>query len=216
MIKLICFDLWETLVTEPSSFEDIWDPFAKKYPKKVDWQKVRDLIAHISQKKNQPTKTSTAEILAEFGVSNQELVAETSKRWEDSCDHVSAFPETIEVLRDLHANGYKLGLITNTSRYGWESVDRACGLGTVFDYLALSFRIGAVKPEPKIFTWVESESGFSGDKIVMIGDSFKSDYEAPRKIGWKSILSERGASRYPQATPTIHSLHEIKEALVDL
>lgn len=215
MIRLICFDLWETLVTEPSSFEDIWDPFAKKYPKKVDWQKVRDLIAHISQRKDQPTKTSTAEILAEFSVSDQELVAEISKRWEDSCDHVSAFPETSEVLHDLHANGYKLGLITNTSRYGWESVGRVCDLGTVLDYLALSFRIGAVKPEPEIFAWIERDSGFSGDKIVMIGDSFKSDYEAPRKIGWKSVLLERGVSRYPEATPTIHSLLEIGEILAD-
>jgi len=216
MIKLICFDLWETLVTEPFSYENIWEPFAKKYPRKADWRKVHDCIAQIVHRKNQSIEASTAEILAEFGASDQTLTAEISARWKDSCDEVSLFPETLDVLRDLRDAGYKLGLITNTSRYGWESVERVCCIGKFFDYLALSFLIGNVKPEPEIFDWIEKKSGFSGSDIVMIGDSFKSDYEAPRKRGWNSVLLERGTPRYPEASPVIHSLLEVREVLANL
>jgi len=32
MIKVICFDLWKTLVGEPYSLEDYWQPLFKKKP----------------------------------------------------------------------------------------------------------------------------------------------------------------------------------------
>ena len=203
-------------MTEPSSFEDIWDLFAKKYPEKVVWQKIHNLISHTVHKKAQPIEISTVEILKEFGVSDRALAAEISRRWEYSCDQVTAFPESLDVLRSLREDGYKLGLITNTSQYGWESADRVCGIGSLFDHLALSFRVGRVKAESEIFEWMEKESGFSGKSVVMIGDSFKSDYEAPRKRGWNSILLERGAPRHPEAKLVIHSLLEVKEMLAKL
>jgi len=214
MTKLACFDLWETLVTEPSTFEDCWEPFAKAYPDKIDWKTIKTLIAQIAQKKDQSTKESTKEILGHFGVTNDSLILEISKRWEESCDQVKLFPETINALEDIKAAGFKLGLITNTSRYGWEMINKKLSLGNYFDYLALSFECNHVKPELEIFELVENKSGLFGIEIVMIGDSYKSDFEAPRQRGWKSILLDRtGTKEYPDAKPVVQNLLQIKNFL---
>ncbi len=213
--KLVFFDLWETLVNEPLTSEASWEPFAKAYPDKISWPNIHTLIAEIAQRKDQSTEKSTKEILANFGVTDDLLVAEIGKRWEYSCDQVALFSETIEALLGLRKAGFKLGLITNTSRYGWEATDKRCLLSNHFDYLALSFALGYVKPEPEIFDFIDRTSGFSGGEIVMVGDSYKNDFKAPRGRGWGSILLDRfNANKYPEAKPVIQSLLQLQDTLL--
>lgn len=214
MTKLVCFDLWETLVTEPATFEYCWEPFAKAYPDSISWSKIHELIPQILQNKNQPTEQSVTEILERLGITDGALAQEIVKRWEYSCDQVELFPETLEALRDLRKAGFKLGLITNTSRYGWEAVNKKFLLGSFFDYLALSFELGRVKPEPEIFEFVEHKSGFPTNGITMVGDSYKSDFVAPRERGWGSVLLDRfGANKYPETKPVVQNLLQLKAVL---
>lgn len=214
MTKFVCFDLWETLVTEPATFEYCWDPFAKAYSDKIAWPKMHELIAQILQRKDQPTKRSVTEILGNFGVTDEGLVLEISRRWEHSCDQVELFPDTDEALRNLREAGFKLGLITNTSRYGWEAVNKKFLLDSYFDYLALSFKLGFVKPDPKIFEFIERTAGLPANEITMVGDSYRSDFLAPRERGLGSILLDRfGVNKYPEAKPVVRNLLELKAVL---
>lgn len=213
--KLICFDLWETLVTEPSTFEYCWEPFASAYPDKISWPKIHLLIAQIAQRKDQSTEKSIQEILGNLNNKDANLITKISQRWNNSCDQVVIFPDALEVLDGLKEAGFKLGLITNTSRYGWEAIERKINLGIHFDYLALSFERGRVKPEPEMFEFIERQSGFLREEIVMVGDSYESDFKAPRKRGWGSILLDRkGTNKYPDAKPVIQGLLQLKNILL--
>lgn len=212
---LICFDLWETLVTEPLTPVSCFKVLVDAYPHTVSWPKVRELIAQILHKKDQPTKRSIIEILEHFGVTDGTLASEITSQWEYSSDQVKLFPEVLEVLRYLREKGFKLGLVTNTSCYGWEATNKKFLLDSYFDYLALSFRLGRVKPEPEIFEFIERESGFSGGEITMVGDSYKNDFEAPRKRGWESSLVDRFETNvHPEAKPVVRSLLQLRDTLL--
>ena len=153
-------------------------------------------------------------MMKELGVEDEHLVSEVSKLWEYSCDQVQLFPETLEALSALRAAGFKTALITNTSRYGWEAIDRKFSLSSCFDHLALSFERKLVKPEPAIFEFIESKTGLVGDAVTMVGDSYTNDFLAPRQRGWNSILLDRAQSNeHSDARPVIKNLLEIKTLL---
>jgi glucose-1-phosphatase len=81
---------------------------------------------------------------------------------------------------------FQLILLSNTDslhkRYGWEKYKFL----SIFDYLALSFEVGSVKPEAKIFKAVEEYSKVSPQEHLYIDDI--AEYtEAAQKLGWDTI-----------------------------
>lgn len=81
---------------------------------------------------------------------------------------------------------YKLILLSNTNsihkKYGWEKFDFL----KHFDGLILSHKVGAVKPEEKIYRAVESVSGFPPAQHLFI-DDVKEYSDAAIKYGWEAI-----------------------------
>jgi putative hydrolase of the HAD superfamily len=81
---------------------------------------------------------------------------------------------------------FKLILLSNTDplhkKYGW----KAYQFLTQFDHLVLSFEVGSVKPEEKIYKAVEKLSKVSPQKHLYI-DDIAEYVEAAKKIGWDAI-----------------------------
>ncbi len=215
MTKLICFDLWETLVNKPLTTEDCWEPLALAYPEKLSSSNVHELTRNILQRrKNQPTQASIHEVMKLLDVTDPIIEKEVSKLWNNSCDNVALFPETLEVLKDLRQSNFKLGLITNTSQYGWESIQKKFSLGNYFDFLSLSFEQEYVKPEPEIFAFIEKQSGIPNEEIAMVGDSYENDILSSRRRGWKGIFLDREHSnKHPEERLVIYTLRELKAIL---
>ncbi len=81
---------------------------------------------------------------------------------------------------------YKLVLLSNTNeihkKYGWEHY----GFIKYFDKLCLSHEIGAVKPEEKIYEFVENQTEAVPGEHLFIDDI--AEYtEGARKRGWDAI-----------------------------
>ena len=81
---------------------------------------------------------------------------------------------------------YKLVLLSNTSsihkKYGWEENSFL----NYFDKLILSYEVGAVKPEEKIYKAVEKFTKEAPEKHIFIDDIL--DYaNAAKKLGWDGI-----------------------------
>lgn len=100
----------------------------------------------------------------------------------------SIFKENKKVssLLPLLKQKYKLILLSNTNsiheNYGWENY----GFLKYFDDLVLSHKVGAVKPEEKIYRVVEKVSAKPSAEHVFIDDI--EDYvDAAKKIGWDGI-----------------------------
>jgi putative hydrolase of the HAD superfamily len=57
----------------------------------------------------------------------------------------------IPMLSSLRAQGYRLVLLSNTSRTHFEFISRTYGVLEHFDRFVLSYQVGAIKPEPAIY-----------------------------------------------------------------
>lgn len=100
-------------------------------------------------------------------------------------DIFSLNENVISLLPVLKRN-YKLFLLSNTDsvhkKYGWEKYEFL----TNFDKLILSFEVGSVKPEEKIYRAVEKASGLSSEEHIFIDDI--QDYvEGAKNIGWDAV-----------------------------
>lgn len=81
---------------------------------------------------------------------------------------------------------FKLILLSNTDplhkKYGWMNYEFLSS----FDHLVLSFEVGSVKPEEKIFKAVEELSKVPPQKHLYI-DDIAEYVEAAKKLGWDAI-----------------------------
>jgi len=94
--------------------------------------------------------------------------------------------EEVASLLPILKNNYKLFLLSNTDsihqKYGWQKYDFL----KHFDKLILSHKIGAVKPEKKIYLAVEEASGYPSEEHIFI-DDVEEYVNAAKKLGWDGI-----------------------------
>lgn len=92
-------------------------------------------------------------------------------------------------IRDLHANGYRLGIISNlvTSLEipRWLEEDE---LGRYFDAVLLSCVEGIRKPDPAIYSKACGVLGVKPERCVYIGDNLKRDVEGARLAGYGMFI----------------------------
>jgi len=100
-------------------------------------------------------------------------------------DIFSLNKNVISLLPVLKRN-YKLFLLSNTDsihkKYGWEKYEFLNN----FEKLILSFEVGAVKPEEKIYRAVEEASGFTSKEHFFI-DDIQEYVDGAKKIGWDAV-----------------------------
>jgi len=94
-------------------------------------------------------------------------------------------PNGEQSIRDLHANGYKLGIISNlvTSKEipDWLEHDN---LTRYFDAVLLSCVEGIRKPDPRLSLMACERVGVEPERCVYIGDNLKRDIEGTRLAGF--------------------------------
>jgi HAD superfamily hydrolase (TIGR01509 family) len=94
--------------------------------------------------------------------------------------------EDVISLLPLLKKNYKLFLLSNTDsihkKYGWEKYKFL----NYFDKLILSFEVGAVKPDEKIYQEVEKASGFPSNEHFFIDDILEY-VDAAKSLGWDAV-----------------------------
>ncbi|MCP4200911.1 MAG: HAD-IA family hydrolase [bacterium] len=103
------------------------------------------------------------------------------------------FPEACEVLTELRARGYLLGVISN-----WDH--RLAGLldGLElpgFDALAYSAEVGFEKPHPAIFESCLDRLGVPARACLHVGDRILEDCEGARGAGLSALLLDRSRAQ---------------------
>lgn len=119
------------------------------------------------------------------------------------------FPETIKLLDELKGK-YKIALITNTP----SSVKRVIEkfeLGKYFDTTILSYEVGMLKTNPKMFEKALKELKLKKDEVMMVGDSMETDVMGAEKAGIKAVLVDRRGRR--EYENKVSDLSEIKKFL---
>jgi putative hydrolase of the HAD superfamily len=95
-----------------------------------------------------------------------------------------------EMLSTLKADGWKIGLISNTGKTpGWtfRSLFQRWGILQYFDDLTFSDEVEAYKPNPKIFRVAESQLQLQPSELVHVGDMISADVCGALEAGWQAI-----------------------------
>ncbi len=213
MIKVVVFDLWNTLIrntctpTVPQMVKQelgvtAMDPdaFVRCYDEVLCMEPLLEVDAALEK------------LADRCGV---RLDAARKKRirtaLEDSRDCVAAFEDTLPALQKLRQNGYKLAVLSNTMYLGLEYALKKVPLYDVVDEIVASYDERVIKPDKRMFQAVERRFNVRPDEILMIGDNAHNDVNAARKAGWHAILLDR-FGRHP-GKDAIRNLWELAPRL---
>src|SRR5690606_24691682 len=156
------------------------------------------------------------------------LSREINAAWAQ-CQHTPMYDDVPETLRRLHADGYRIGLISNTHRC-LTSFQSHFALEGLISAAVSSSAHGYMKPHPSIFQSALTLVGAEPEASVMVGDSYAHDIEGAMALGMRGILIDRSrsASRLKsphvpnrdnatgknfEACPVVSSLHELFDHL---
>ena len=89
------------------------------------------------------------------------------------------YPDTAPVLEALRARGVRTAVVSNIA---WDVRRAFDSLGCGPEEFVLSFEVGVVKPDPRIFRTALQRLGIPAEATLMIGDSEETD-GAARAVG---------------------------------
>ena len=105
-------------------------------------------------------------------------------------DSWELFADTEPALAALRARGLRLAIVSNFDG----RLTRVCeslGIAAYFDTIVISGRVGAAKPDPRIFAVALERLGVSAAEAAHVGDSPREDVEGARRAGLRPILVAR-------------------------
>ncbi|MDZ7374710.1 MAG: HAD family phosphatase [candidate division KSB1 bacterium] len=98
--------------------------------------------------------------------------------------------EVINLLGTLRGR-YRLVLLSNTDPLHWDFIDRSFAVGRLFDALVLSYRVGSIKPERKIFEVALEVAGVKAQDALFVDDTER-NVLAARELGIHALLYRPG------------------------
>ena len=142
------------------------------------------------------------------GSAVREIAVQIVRRWEQAAQF-ELYDDVLPVLGELRRSGFKLGLISNTSR-DLSAFVRHFALDV--DAWIASGSYGKVKPSPLIFRAALDLVECEPADALMVGDSPEDDVAGARAVGMRALLLDR-AGRFLGAAERIESLAELPGAL---
>ena len=94
------------------------------------------------------------------------------------------YPDTARVLDGLRARGVRTAVVSNIA---WDIRPTFDDLGAHPDEFVLSFEVGAMKPDPRIFRTALERLDITAGETLMVGDSEEND-GAAREVGCSFAL----------------------------
>lgn len=189
MIKLIVFDLWQTLAYRKGDFNHFYTrQILKKFNLKFSIEEAVKIFENSVQLKKWVSKFEAYKNLCKnFGIDetceNINLLVGMRNHVENNA---VLYKHSLPLLKNLKKQGYEIGLITNSTVFSIEKIKKM-GLLKYIDYPVFSFDVGVVKPDLKSFKLILKKANVKPNEAVMIGDKIKDDVIPPRKIGMNSI-----------------------------
>ncbi len=128
------------------------------------------------------------------------------------------YPDALDCLRQLAADGYRLGIAANQPA---PAADVLRGMGIHFELVATSAAWGLTKPDPAFFTRIASELALPPAAIAYVGDRVDNDVRPARAAGMTAVFIRRGPWAWiragrtdpPEADLVVDSLDELPLSL---
>jgi putative hydrolase of the HAD superfamily len=154
-------------------------------------------------------------LLAQLGLDRDPLTLATYSHclesWFNRPGVIRPFPEAVDVLTQLQAAGYRLGIVSNWS---WNLRQRVAqvGLETFFEVIWASAYAGCNKPHPDIFHQAlarMSPPPVRPERALYVGDSYAHDVIGARNAGLDVVLLDRQGQATTADCPVIADLRDL-------
>jgi HAD superfamily hydrolase (TIGR01549 family) len=183
---LALFDLDNTLLDREAAFAAWARGFMAANGLSLDtWA----IIASIDEDGYKPRELFFSEIRVKLGITiSAEELLERYRIDYPACYSVD--DETVRAIRNLRANDWKIGVVTNGPPTQWAKFE-ATKLEHEFDAICISSLVGSRKPSIEIF----QEAARICDVPLegwMVGDSASADIAGGRQAGLRTIWIARG------------------------
>ena len=222
MTKAVFFDVDFTLIYPGPTFGgEGYRRFCERYGLSVDASRFECAVAHASALLDQAQEDIyhpelfveyARHVIEQMGGTGRGLDACAREIYEEwaRCQHFLLYEDVVPVLREIHAMGLRVGLISNTHRC-LASFQRHFDLDGLITAGVSSSQHGRVKPHPSIFEAALRLVRVDAGDAVMVGDSVRQDVEGARQVGMRAILLVRaGVPAKPiDGVPIIESLTEL-------
>lgn len=121
-------------------------------------------------------------------------------------------PGAREVVADLEAQGYVVGVVSNSDGRT-EKLLKEAGLYDGLDLVIDSRIVGVEKPDPKIFQLAIDRAGVEPDEAMYVGDFYSLDVLGARSAGIEAILLDPVGAWPPLDCIKARDLFEVRSLL---
>lgn len=200
-VRGLIFDLYDTLI----HIENKTNPF-KFFLQRLVIDKQR--YGEIRTKLMTKNYDSIDELGQELGITTPDVIQKTEELIKLEINSTNPFHESFKVLEKLKMK-YQMYLVSNVmSTYKKPYMN--LNLDRFFDKAYFSCDVGLKKPQAEIFEIILNENNLEVNEVVMIGNSYSSDYLGGTSVGIESILVDRrNLSGLPEDINKVLNLKEL-------
>lgn len=204
MIKRIIFDLDNTLIPYPKSFEKAYIPYLKKYNLNITPLELYKLVGTYENYHNIYTYDLLLELI------NKNLNTSLGKEFLDEfIDIYDKLDEPLDkdVIETLKYLSSKYSLVVLTNWFTNSQKNRLKNT-KILDYFDEVYGGDLVKTKPNEEAFIKTMGKFKPSECISIGDRIKYDIEPAEKLGIKTYLLGE-SDKYD----TINKISDLKELL---
>lgn len=209
MIKLVIFDLDDTLVSEydyiKSGYKKVSEHICSKYG--IDSRNVYDELLELFDKK---TKNVFNVLLEKHDIKySQKDIMELVTTYREHVPSINFYDDVLPFLDKLKSKSIKVGIISDGYLESQRNKINVLGANDIFDYIILTDELGKEfwKPSLKPFGMMRDKFGFEYDEMIYIGDNPQKDFYIKKYFNIKTVRIVRKNAIYKNA----EYLEDIKE-----
>jgi HAD superfamily hydrolase (TIGR01509 family) len=148
-------------------------------------------------------------VLALYGITDEASVERAQQAFEADDNTVELIDGVAETLQALKAQGFLLGMVTNTAIPIHIKLDwfESGGFGDVWDSVVSSLELRVRKPDPRIYLEALNQLGLPPDEVAFVGHS-ASELNGARAVGLRTI-----AFNHEPGTAADHHLESFSDLL---
>ena len=227
MTRAVLFDVDFTLIYPGPTFQgEGYRAFCARHGVEVDAALFDRAVVSAARLLDLPADTVyddhihvryTRHIIEEMGGAGDALDAiarEIYREWA-ACQHFELYDDVPQVLRELHAAGIRIGLVSNSHRC-LASFQSHFDLQGLISATVSSSEHGMMKPHPSIFIAALGLVDVPPEAALMVGDSVRHDVEGALQVGMHAALLHRSSTPHPReqeladkGVPVLRSLHDL-------
>lgn len=176
MTKAVIFDCFGVLIGEMNG------KIIREYPNLKDAIRELDKVTDIGQMDYRERTARTEKLLDGEGLDGRKIL-------KDIMEGAEVNFELFDFIGELHKQ-YKTGILSNTGGLFWQYFDRE-EMAKYFDDVLLSYEVGIVKPDLRIFELAAERLGVLPEECVFVDDN-EGNVQAAEGCGMKGVLYEWG------------------------